>query len=130
MALAVERHEFHQIAVAWWEQDESAAIGFCRLTQIGLLRLLTSAAVMKDNVLTNRQAWQVYEQFRRDIRVAFFPEPPTLEDLFQTHATIHQPAPKLWGDAYLAAHAAATGAVLVTFDRGFTKYDVRCLILG
>lgn len=85
---------------------------------------------MKDNVLTNRQAWQVYERFLRDIRVTYFPEPSTLENLFQAYAAILQPAPRVWGDGYLAAHAAASNAVLVTFDRGFTSYDVRSLILS
>jgi predicted nucleic acid-binding protein len=58
-----------------------------------------------------------------------FPEPASLEDLFKTHAAVPQPAPKLWGDAYLAAHAAAANATLVTFDKGFAKYPVKTLIL-
>jgi predicted nucleic acid-binding protein len=61
MAMAVERHQFHRSDERWWDNDESAAIGFCRLTQIGLLRLLTSAAAMTGHPLTNEQAWQVYE---------------------------------------------------------------------
>lgn len=129
MALAVERHEFHPAAARWWDEDESAAIGFCRFTQMGLLRLLTSAAAMTGRPLTNAQAWAVYEAFLQDIRVAMFPEPAPVEDLFKTHAAVAQPAPGVWGDAYLAAHARASEAVLVTFDRGFARYGVECRIL-
>jgi len=129
MALAVERHQFHHAAARWWDQDESAAIGFCRFTQMGLLRLLTSAAAMTGRPLTNAQAWRVYAGFLEDIRVAVFPEPASLDDLFKTHAAVPQPAPKLWGDGYLAAHAAASHATLVTFDKAFAQYPVQTLIL-
>lgn len=129
MALAVERHQFHASAARWWEEDESAPIGFCRFTQMGLVRLLSSAAPMTGRPLTNEQAWQVYEGFCADIRVVLFPEPASLEDLFKTHAAVPQAAPKLWGDAYLAAHAGAANATLVTFDQGFAKYPIKTLIL-
>jgi len=129
MALAVERHQFHRAAARWWDSDESAAIGFCRLTQMGLLRLLTSAAAMTGRPLTNEQAWRVYEGFLQDIRVAVFPEPASVEDRFKTHTAVPQPAPKLWADGYLAAHAAASNATLVTFDKAFEKYSVKTLIL-
>jgi toxin-antitoxin system PIN domain toxin len=129
IALAVERHQFHRAAARWWDQDESQAIGFCRFTQMGLLRLLTSAAAMTGRPLTNQQAWGVYAGFFEDIRVALFPEPAAVEDLFQLHAAVPQPAPKLWADGYLAAHAAASHATLVTFDQAFEKYPVQTLIL-
>lgn len=129
MALAVERHQFHRAAARWWDQDESAAIGFCRFTQMGLLRLLTSAAAMTGRPLTNAEAWRVYEGFLKDIRVAVFPEPSSIEDPFKTHAAVPQTAPKLWADGYLAAYAAGAGAMLVTFDKGFANYPVPTLIL-
>jgi len=129
LALAVEWHEFHRLAAGWWERDDSAAIGFCRFTQIGLLRLLTTAPVMTGNPLTNEQAWSVYDGFRRDIRVRVFPEPPILEETFKTYSNLALSAPKGWGDGYLAAHAAASKATLVTFDKGFARYNIDCLIL-
>jgi len=129
MALAVERHQFHQAAAQWWNNDESQAIGFCRFTQIGLLRLLTSAAAMTGHPLTNEHAWRVYEGFLEDIRVAVFPEPSLIDDLFKAYAAVPQPAPKVWADGYLAAHAASSNATLVTFDKGFAKYPVKTLIL-
>jgi hypothetical protein len=128
LALAVERHQFHRVAARWWDQDESAAIGFCRFTQIGLVRLLSSAAAMTGRPLTNQQAWQVYEGFLQDIRVALFPEPAAVEALFREQAAVPQPAPRLWGDGYLAAHAAASNATLVTFDRAFARFPIQTLI--
>jgi toxin-antitoxin system PIN domain toxin len=129
LALAVKRHVFHPLASAWWEQDDSDAIGFCRFTQIGLLRHLTTEATMKGKPLTNEQAWRVYEGFRADVRVRLFPEIPPLDEAFKTYSNIAQPAPKIWGDCYLAAHAVTNAARLITFDKDFSKYEIDCLIL-
>jgi predicted nucleic acid-binding protein len=38
LAVVVERHVLNRPASAWWNQDQSDAIGFCRFTQLGLLR--------------------------------------------------------------------------------------------
>jgi predicted nucleic acid-binding protein len=61
LAIVVERHVFSRPATAWWNQDQSDAIGFSRFTQLGLLRHLTNAATMKGSPLTNRSAWDVFE---------------------------------------------------------------------
>ena len=129
LAIAVERHVFNGPAAAWWNEDESDAIGFCRFTQLGLLRHLTNAATMKGSPLTNRQAWTVFETLASDARVRFFPEWPALDSLLKSYSDVEQAATKLWGDAYLAAYAAVNEATLVTFDRGFARYPVKSLIL-
>ena len=42
----------HAIAAAWFRTLSSeATLTFCRLTQLGLLRLLTAKAVMGDEVM-------------------------------------------------------------------------------
>ena len=79
--------------------------------------------------LTNKEAWQVYDGFLSDNRVRLFSEMPALEDLFRSYSHLRQASPKIWVDAYLAAHAAANEAILVTFDQGFTRYQVECRIL-
>ena len=79
--------------------------------------------------LTNEEAWSVYDGFLADDRVRVFPELPVLDDLFRTHSSLRQSSPKIWVDAYLAAHAAANAATLVTFDQAFTKYGVQCRVL-
>jgi predicted nucleic acid-binding protein len=54
LALSCERHLHYPAARTWFEQlEDSARACFCRLTQIGLLRLLTTDAVMgEDEVLS------------------------------------------------------------------------------
>jgi predicted nucleic acid-binding protein len=64
-----------------------------------------------------------------DSRVRIFPELPALEDLFHSYSSLRQASPKVWVDAYLAAHASANEAVLVSFDQAFKSYGVECRIL-
>jgi predicted nucleic acid-binding protein len=59
-----------------------------------------------------------------------FPELPALEDLFRSYSSLRQASPKVWVDAYLAAHAAANQAILVTFDQAFSTYGIECRILA
>ena len=127
-ALAAADHPHHRRALAWWQEEESLA-GFSRLTQLGLLRLLTTAAAMGGQPLTNEEAWRVYDGFLSDSRVRLFPELAALEDLFRSFSNLRQASPKVWVDAYLAAHAVANEAILVTFDQAFTRYGVECRIL-
>ena len=129
LALVVERHVFNPPAAAWWNQDQSDSIGFSRFTQLGLLRHLTNAATMKGSPLTNRQAWKIFETLRTDARVRFFPEWPALDDLLKSYSDVNQPATNLWGDAYLAAYAAVNESTLVTFDKGFSRFPVKTLLL-
>jgi hypothetical protein len=95
-----------------------AEVSFCRLTQLGLLRLLTTSAVMGEDCLSVKAAWAVYDRWWRDPRVSFRWEPVELDALFR-QATIpvsRTPAPKALGDCYLLALSQAAGASLVTFD--------------
>jgi toxin-antitoxin system PIN domain toxin len=128
-ALAVEEHQHHRPARQWWEET-SGLFGFVRATQVGLLRLLTSAGPMRGQPLTNEQAWAVWDGLLADDRVRMFPEVPALEERFRALSAGPQPSPKVWVDAYLAAHAAASEATLVTFDQAFTAYGVDCRLLS
>ena len=128
LALAVADHPHHSSAKSWWEAEVSL-IGFSRLTQIGLLRLLTTASVMGGMPLTNVEAWRVYDAFLTDPRVRVFAELPALDDWFRAWSGLPQAAPKAWADAYLAAHAAANDALLITFDRAFANFPIQCRIL-
>ena len=129
LALVVERHVCNAAASRWWNGDKAETIGFCRFTQLGLLRHLTNAATMKGNPLTSRHAWEVFKTLANDERVSFFPEWPGLDTLLETYSDIDRPATNLWGDAYLAAYAAVNDATLVSFDKGFAKFPVKTLIL-
>jgi uncharacterized protein len=128
-ALAVEEHQHHRQARQWWEETPGM-FGFVRTTQLGLLRLLTSSAPMRGQPLSNDQAWAVWDRFLSDERVRVFPELPALDEGFREFSSGAQPSPKVWVDAYLAAHAAANEAVLVSFDQAVARYNVPCEILS
>ncbi|MFZ0961051.1 MAG: TA system VapC family ribonuclease toxin [Terriglobia bacterium] len=119
VALTYEGHVHHQIAKSWFESlHPEAQTFFCRITQLGLLRLLTTEAVMgKVEVLTQPEAWNAYDRWFEDRRVSFLPEPSALEPEFRELSRLRRPAPKDWADSYLAAFASASDLTLVTFDQ-------------
>ena len=118
VALTYQGHTHHQTAADWYaELSAEATLVFCRFTQIGLLRLLTTAAVMGDEVMTQPEAWRVYDSWHKDPRIEFADEPSEIETRFRALTRLRQPATKDWADSYLAAFAAAGQLTLVTFDR-------------
>ena len=111
---------------AWnWINHESrdlstgARLIFSRYTNVGLLRLLTNAAVMGPQIMTLRQAWRVYDTWRADPRVDFYPEPSGMDIAFRaaTRPFEDQPSSKWVGDCYLIAYAKECRATLATFDK-------------
>ncbi len=131
VALTYEGHIHHSVAADWFaELPGHATFAFCRFTQLGLLRLLTAEAVMKDEVMTQPQAWAAYDRWRRDPRVDFIDEPTDLETRFRALARLRQPATRDWADSYLAAFAAASQLILVTFDRGLRRRAKSAILLA
>jgi len=127
-ALAADDHPHHASALAWWN-DNTTLTGFCHLTQLGLLRLLTTTSAIGGQPLTNEEAWRVYNGFLSDDRVRVLPELASVEDLFRSLSSARRAAPKMWADSFIAAYAAANQAILITFDQGFTHFRVECQIL-
>jgi toxin-antitoxin system PIN domain toxin len=126
LALAYQRHVHHPAAKAWFERlDENARLCFCRFTQLGLLRLLTTDAVMgEDKVLSQAESWRVYDRLNGDERILFLEEPSTMEATFRAFSRDTRPAPKDWADSYLMAFAAVAGLRLATFDKALhSKFD-------
>jgi predicted nucleic acid-binding protein len=82
LAIAAPQHVHAAIAKAWWEK-ETGSIAFCRLTQLGFLRLLTTAAVMDGKPLSMTEAWRVYDRIYDDDRVMFVAEPPEVDKRFR-----------------------------------------------
>lgn len=120
VALSYAGHAHHLAASDWYnDRGEATRLVFCRHTQLGLLRLLTVEAVMQEDVLTQPEAWAVYDRWSRDSRVSFAEEPAGLERHFRARSRARQASPQAWADAYLAAFAEGHGLALVTFDRGF-----------
>lgn len=131
IALAVEGHVHHKSARLWFEATEAERSFFCRTTQQGVFRLLTNSAVMRENVLTPAQAWNVYDAFLSDSRVGFADEPPGLEDVWRLAARSRKTGPNSWTDSYLGAFASAGGYTVVSFDRAFQSMrGVSCHVLS
>jgi toxin-antitoxin system PIN domain toxin len=129
LALVAADHIHRPLALSWWDQADGT-IAFGRFTQMGLLRLLTTAPVMNDKPLSMTKAWKVYDRRMQDERVAMVPETSAVERPFRQYASGVQSSPKLWADAYLLAFAQQAAGVLGTFDKGIARRsaDVRLLV--
>ena len=120
VALSHGAHVHHVVASDWYDSlDGDVRLRFSRFTQLGFLRLLTAEAVMGEHVLSQLEAWVVYDRWLRDDRVELLEEPFGLERRFRALTRSRQASPKAWGDAYIAAFAEASQLTLVTFDRAF-----------
>jgi uncharacterized protein len=131
LAIAADGHIHHREATAWFDTAASAEAAFCRITQMGFLRLLTNKHAMHEDALSQREAWRVFDRLREDERVTFLLEPDGLEPTWRAATQRPSPSTSLWTDSYLHAFAAERGATVVTFDRTFAKSaGNRPLVLG
>jgi len=129
LALASRRHAHAPLSGGWLNSIPSGEIVFCRVTQLGLLRLLTNESVMGSDVLSSRDAWRTYRTILADERIQFAPEPFSLEPEWRRLTAQDRPTPKIWTDAYLAAFARAGGLRLVTLDQAAVKMAPDALLL-
>ena len=118
-ALLVPEHPFHAQARGYWRGAEEPAL--CRVTALGLVRLLTNPKAMDGKPLSLGEAWNVYRALREMSGVPLLEEPSGLEDVLGEWVASGFP-PRLWTDAYLAAFAVAGGYRLVTFDGDFHRF--------
>lgn len=123
IALTSDRHVHHPAAKSWLDGARDRQLVFCRITEMGFLRLLTNAAVMGEDVLTPQQAWTVYDTWRADERVFFLPEPAGFSAAWRRVSQWIAGGPNAWTDAYLATFAHAVSAGVTTFDRRFPAMD-------
>jgi hypothetical protein len=130
LALLLEDHIHRTAARQWWESDQSDQIGFLRLTQMGVLRLLTTPAAMNSKPLRMAEAWAAYDRLFGDDRVVFLDEPRGMEVSFREYAKEHRASPKLWADAWLLAFAECAGGAVVTFDRALAARAGNTVLLG
>jgi toxin-antitoxin system PIN domain toxin len=131
VALTYEGHVQHKAAATWFDTlTPDVGLVFCRLTQLGLLRLLTAEAVMGDEVMTQPRAWSAYDRWHDDPRVELMDEPAALETQFRALTRLRQPATKDWADSYLAAFATAGHLKLVTFDKSLRAKAKSSVMLG
>ena len=110
-------------AWTWFSRQEDNRFFFCRFTQIGLLRLLATSAVMGKDVRTVGEARKLYDRWLEDSRVGIRQESVEFDGAFRaaTRSVFRLWSPKALGDCYLLAVGKVTGATLVTFDRGLAS---------
>ena len=124
VALSHGGHQHHAKAKDWFDAGGAdAGLVLCRVSQLGLLRLLTNPAIMKDEVCTTDWAWATHDRMMQDARFSYREEAPELQTKLREYTKGFPFSPKLWQDAYLAAFAVSIGLGLVTFDQGFDKFE-------
>ena len=130
LALSYPGHAHHDAAAGWFAaQDEAATFVFCRQTQLGFFRIMTTAAMGKD-VRTQRECWALYDRWIHAGKAVLAAEPSGLDAGLRLRSSSEFPAPKTWMDAYLAAFAEAGNLTLVTFDRALAGRVKGALLLG
>ena len=131
LALHHEVHRHHLNVVQWFRSlDTDSRLIFCRHTQIGMFRLLTTQAVMGDEVLTQKQCWAIYAHWIDGGRATLLADPASTDEGFEALASADLPSPKVWADAYLAAFAVSSDLTLVTFDKALAQKASRAVVLG
>ena len=131
LALLAASHSHHSKALEWFEKRDADSVAICRVTQMGLLRLLTNPKALPAGCCSIPRAWDVVNELLADTRVFFESEPPELEATWTALMTGTGVGPGSWTDAYLAAFAIRHDYEFVTFDRGFTRWsDLSVLTTG
>jgi uncharacterized protein len=97
-------------------QPAGGRSGFCRVTQMGLLRR-SNPAIMGDDSLDRSQAGRLFDQLRSDERVLWAEEPDELDAVWRAISARDDKSQKLWTDDYLAAFAQVGDLTLATLDR-------------
>ncbi len=130
IALTFARHKHYLSAKAWFTNlDEGKELCFCRHTQLGFLRLLTTPVVMGTSVLSQTGAWATYDDWLTNGHAGYVDEPPTVEATFRSLSQSAQSAAKDWADSYLSAFAKTSGMQLVTFDQALHQRTSGSLLL-
>ncbi len=115
IALAIAEHVHHKPAQGWFDSSEGGVV-FCRVTQMGLLRILTHRHALGTDALTPADAWGALDAFLSDRRISFSDEPAGLDHHWRVSTMLQKQGWNWWTDTYLAAFAKTAGFILVTFD--------------
>ena len=126
LATLVAEHPHHDAATRWWREDvlpASDRVAFCRLTQLGLLRLLSSERVMGRQRLDYAPAWAAVTEVAAQASVSVLGEPTGINEILADLCTRERLSLGFWSDAYLAAFARSGRHRFATFDRGFRRFE-------
>ncbi|NDG41421.1 MAG: PIN domain-containing protein [Betaproteobacteria bacterium] len=130
LALAATQHPHHEAAAAYWSQREDGQVWFCRITMLGLVRLLSNPKVMGGQALSLTQALAAYDRFAALPEIGLHAERLDCNGQLRQYVAQVLPA-RLLTDAYLAAFAVTARLRLVTFDRDFDRFEgLDCLRLN
>lgn len=119
IALLDEEHVHHAEILAWLSLEENPSQGFatCAITQLGLIRVMSSKGYFKP-VATYEAAAQLEQMTRKGHRYLGIPTP--CEGAVRWKATASAQST----DAALLSTAVAHGCRLVTFDAGISLGSV------
>jgi len=130
IALTYRGHIHYSPARAWLDSEpDDAELCFCRFTQLGFLRLLTTSVVMGSQVCSQVEAWLTYDDWLKNGHASYVEEPSSIEPAFRTLSRSPQAAPKDWADSYLSAFAQASGFRMVTFDQTLARKTMGSILL-
>ena len=123
VALSIKEHPHHAAAMAYWSDLSPARIWFCRVTMMGLVRLLTQKAVAQRATMTLRQALGFYSELAALSNIYGVAAEPSEIDVVLGQFVDLELAPQHFTDAYLAAFAVCLGQRLVPFDKDFERFE-------
>ena len=83
-----------------------------------------------DQVLTQAQAWSVYDRCFADGRTFLLDEPSRIELRFRALSQDRRPSAKDWADSYLAAFTTEAGLCLVTLDQALYRKAQEGILLA
>ena len=123
VAIMHGRHVHSAAAVRWLAGlDDRGAIAICRVSQMGVLRILTNPSAMKGEVMSASEFWVGWDRLVDDERFALVGEPAGLQNAWRTLTTAVPKGKSAETDCYLAAFAIADGHGLVSFDKGLRRF--------
>jgi toxin-antitoxin system PIN domain toxin len=124
VALLHARHAHSERAIGWLEgQPVPVTILLCRVVQMGVLRVLTNRAWMKEDAQSAAAVWRAWDLLLSDDRFVAIEEPQGFEAEWRRLTESLPPGRCAETDAYLAAFARAGGHRILTFDRDFRRFS-------
>lgn len=119
LALSQHGHKDHARCQKWFNSlGSNVRLYFCRFTQVGLLKRLTAGPAREgEEVLYYDRAWNRYEEWCRDPRIMFLPEPPGFNEELRALSSLRHPNSTCWDHLCLMAFARVAGLRLVTMDK-------------
>ncbi len=74
LALTFESHAHHPSAKSWIDSTPPQSCCFCRVTQMGFLRLATNRRIFPADAVPMDQAWELYGKMLTDLHIVYAEE--------------------------------------------------------